>query len=172
MVVVRRWRFQQQDSATRWWRLFAAMALPCLRSTSIINELASARMNRTAVKGMNTKLMLEYIEQVIVPHKGEATQIMMDQLGVHKTAAVKQALEKAGLTVIYFPAKTSSSLSPCDNSFFHQMKSLYRDMEHNSAEEKEAAVEKAYRLVQPKNIVGYFRQCGLTLHNRNKKPNI
>ncbi len=135
----------------------------------IQHQRAAPTQGRVAIKGMNGKIMIEYINAIIALNVRPGDRIIMDQLGSHKTKAVKKRLEELGLTVEYFPAKTSSELSPCDNSFFHQMKNNYRKIPHTNAAEKKAAVLRAYEMVQPKNIVGYFRKCGLTLKHRNSK---
>ncbi len=133
-----------------------------------IQHHRASKQRGKAIKGMNGELMMEYIETVIAPNINGAKQIIMDQLGSHKMKKVVARLEELGLIVKFFPAKTSSRLSPCDNSFFHQYKSIYRDLDHSTPAKKKRAALAAYNMVRPENIVNYFKLCGLMLNRRNK----
>jgi transposase len=128
---------------------------------------ANKRRGIRAIKGMNKQFMLQWIEEVLAPSLTDEKILQMDGLGAHKNRLVVEKLESLGLQIEYTPTKAAKRLSPCDNSFFHEMKLKYRSIPHWTAEEKKAAVLKAYSLVPAKSICGYFRACNLTLKRRN-----
>ncbi len=51
----------------------------------------------------NGELFVAYIEQQVVPSLARGDVLIMDNLPVHKTAGVRNALEAAGITLLFLP---------------------------------------------------------------------
>jgi transposase len=73
---------------------------------------------------INGDLFLAYVEQVLVPTLTSGDIVIMDNLGSHKVAGVRQAIEAAGARVLYLPAY-SPDLNPIEMAFA-KLKALLR----------------------------------------------
>jgi transposase len=134
----------------------------------IQHQNANKKRKQKAVKGMNTMFMLKYIDEVLAPNKGDAQVILMDNLSCHHNGQVMEKIINLGLKLWFFPPNAATELSPCDNSFFREMRAIYRSMRHNTSKKMKESALKAYNLVRSKTIRSYFSQCELTLkHRRN-----
>src|SRR5438477_8781097 len=65
---------------------------------------------------VNGELFLAYVERVLVPELRPGQVVVMDNLGSHKAAGVRQAIEAAGGRVLYLPPY-SPDLNPIENAF-------------------------------------------------------
>lgn len=73
---------------------------------------------------VNGELFLAYVEQVLVPELQPGDTVIMDNLGSHKVAGVRQAIEASGAKLLYLPAY-SPDLNPIEMAFA-KLKSLLR----------------------------------------------
>jgi putative transposase len=65
---------------------------------------------------INGQTFLIYVTEVLVPTLTPRDIVVMDNLGSHKNIAVRQAIRKAGATVIFLP-KYSPDLNPIEQVF-------------------------------------------------------
>jgi len=65
-----------------------------------------------------------YVEQVLVPTLSPGDIVIMDNLGSHKGAGVRKAIEAAGAKLIYLPPY-SPDFNPIENAF-SKLKALLR----------------------------------------------
>ena len=92
----------------------------------------------------------------------------MDNLSCHHNGQVLEKIINLGLKAWFFPLSAAIELSPCDNSFFREMRAIYRSMHHDTNKKTKDSALKAYNLVSSKTIRSYFSQCELTFkHRRN-----
>ena len=76
---------------------------------------------------INGEIFLEWVRHHLVPTLQPGDVVVMDSLGVHKVASVREAIVAAGLRVIYLPA-CSPDLNPSDlvfSKFKWLLKSAY-----------------------------------------------
>ena len=73
---------------------------------------------------INGELFLAYVEQVLVPTLIGGDIIVMDNLGSHKVAGVRKAIEDAGARLLYLPSY-SPDLNPIELAFA-KLKALLR----------------------------------------------
>jgi len=73
---------------------------------------------------VNGELFLAYVEQVLVPTLINGDIVIMDNLGSHKVAGVRQAIEAAGARLLYLPPY-SPDLNPIELAFA-KLKALLR----------------------------------------------
>src|SRR4051794_17863098 len=52
---------------------------------------------------MNRAVFLAYVEQVLVPTLTSGDVVVMDNLAAHKAAGVRDAIERAGATLLFLP---------------------------------------------------------------------
>eukprot|EP00698_Gefionella_okellyi_P009072 TRINITY_DN2280_c0_g1_i1.p1 TRINITY_DN2280_c0_g1~~TRINITY_DN2280_c0_g1_i1.p1 ORF type:complete len:780 (+),score=195.82 TRINITY_DN2280_c0_g1_i1:467-2806(+) len=126
----------------------------------------------TAMKGMNSKAMQEYVAEFLraaVPGPNNPVALLMDNLSAHKDEAAYAALQNSGVTVIFFPPRMAVYLSPCDNRFFTHLKKLWYNFvaEVNvagkslSLPDKINAIGKIVKMVPASVVVSCFKTCGL-----------
>ena len=73
---------------------------------------------------INGELFLAYVEQVLVPTLTSGDIVVMDNLGSHKVAGVRKAIEAAGARLLYLPPY-SPDLNPIEQAFA-KLKALLR----------------------------------------------
>ena len=73
---------------------------------------------------MNGTTFLAYVEDVLVPTLKRGDIVIMDNVGVHKVAGVREAIEARGATLFYLPPY-SPDLNPIEQ-FFSKLKALLR----------------------------------------------
>lgn len=73
---------------------------------------------------INGEIFLAYVRRVLAPvlHPGDV--VIMDNLGSHKSAAVREAIEAAGAELRFLPPY-SPDLNPIENAF-SKLKALLR----------------------------------------------
>jgi len=73
---------------------------------------------------MNGTSFLAYVEDVLIPTLKRGDVVIMDNVGVHKVAGVREAIEARGVTLFYLPPY-SPDLNPIEQSF-SKLKALLR----------------------------------------------
>jgi hypothetical protein len=58
---------------------------------------------------INGAMFLAYVEQVLAPTLTAGDTVIMDNLGSHKVAGVREAIEAAGATLMYLPTYSPGS---------------------------------------------------------------
>jgi transposase len=101
-----------------------------------------------------------YIEQVLVPSLHPGQIVVMDNLNVHKNAAVRTALRQAGCYPLFLPSY-SPDFNPIELAF-SKIKAYLRRVGVRTQETLETAIGDALDLVTPEDAAGYFRHCGFT----------
>jgi transposase len=74
---------------------------------------------------INGEWFLAYVQQILVPTLSPGDVVVMDNLGSHKSKAVRQALRKAGAHLIFLPPY-SPDLNPIEMAWAW-IKKLLRD---------------------------------------------
>ena len=75
---------------------------------------------------INGEAFLAYVEQALVPTLRCGDIVIMDRLGSHKVAGVREAIEVAGARLLYLPPY-SPDLNPIEQAFA-KLKALLRAM--------------------------------------------
>jgi transposase len=65
---------------------------------------------------INGELFQAYVDQVLVPELRPGDVVVMDNLGSHKGAGVRAAIEAAGANLLYLPPY-SPDFNPIENAF-------------------------------------------------------
>ena len=73
---------------------------------------------------INGRSFLAYVEQCLVPELSPGDVVIMDNLGSHKSLAVRQAVRRAGAKLFFLPAY-SPDLNPIEQ-VFAKLKALLR----------------------------------------------
>jgi transposase len=125
--------------------------------------LAGLRNDRIAAPCLfdgpiNGERFLAYVEQVLVPVLKPGDIVVMDNLGSHKSKAVRHAIRKAGARLIFLP-KYSPDLNPIEQ-VFAKLKGLLRKAAARTVEAVTDAIGKLLELFTPKECANYLTNAG------------
>ncbi len=119
-------------------------------------------------QGMGEALILEgaadtlafevYIEQILAPSLRSGQIVIMDNLSIHQSARVRQAIEAKGCQLVFLPAY-SPDLSPIEEAF-SKLKAYLRRVEARTHDALFEAIADALLTVTAADARGWFTHCG------------
>src|SRR3954469_22107516 len=106
-------------------RLVAAVPHGHWRTTTFVGALRCNGLTAPLVidGAINGELFVAYVEQVLVPTLKPGDVVIMDNLRVHKMAAVRQAIEASHATLLFIPPY-SPDLNPIELAFSKRAKAI------------------------------------------------
>jgi transposase len=107
---------------------------------------------------INGETFLAYVEQSLVPTLVRGDVVIMDNLGSHKVAGVRQAIEAAGATLLYLPPY-SPDLNPIEQ-LFAKLKALLRKAAARTFAALTDAIAMALGAFTPRECANYFANAG------------
>ena len=131
------------------WRTTTVIA--ALRAEGIVAPLVLDG----AIDGQS---FLAYVGQFLAPALRPGDVVVMDNLGSHKVAGVREAVEAAGATLLYLPPY-SPDLNPVEQ-VFAKLKALLRSEAARTVEALWAAVGRLIACFSPAECVRYLAHCG------------
>jgi transposase len=102
-----------------------------------------------------------YVEKVLVPTLRPGEIVIMDNLGSHKSKAVRQLIREAGAKLFFLP-KYSPDLNPIEQ-VFAKLKHLLRRAAARSVEAICVAIGEILGAFTPDECANYFRNSGYAL---------
>jgi transposase len=99
-----------------------------------------------------------YVEQVLCPSLVQGDIVVADNLGAHKVAGVREAIERCGARLIYLPPY-SPDLSPIEKCW-SKIKTFLRAMKARTYEALEEAIEGAIATITESDALAWFAHCG------------
>ena len=105
---------------------------------------------------INGELFLAYVERILVPTLAPDDVVILDNLGSHKSKAVRKAIRAAGAKLIFLP-KYSPDLNPIEQ-VFAKLKTLLRKAAARTVDAISAAIGQ---------LLGHFtsQECANYLNN-------
>jgi transposase len=99
-----------------------------------------------------------YVEQVLGPTLVAGDVVIMDNLGAHKVAGIREAIEQRGAQVIYLPPYSPdlSPIEPC----WSKVKTALRKAKARTREALESALEHVLSTVTAVDAQHWFAHCG------------
>lgn len=107
---------------------------------------------------MNGPTFLAYAEQVLVPVLVPGDIVVMDNLPAHKIGGVREAIEKAGATLLFLPPY-SPDFNPIEMAF-SKLKALLRKAAARTVDELWSAVAGCLSAFKPDECSRYFQAAG------------
>jgi transposase len=101
---------------------------------------------------------LAWGEQFLAPTLSTGDTVVADNLGSHKVAGVREAIEARGASLLYLPPH-SPDLNPIELAF-SKLKRLLRAAAARTADALEAAIGAALGQFTPAECASYLRHCG------------
>ncbi len=107
---------------------------------------------------INGQAFQAYVDQVLVPELREGDIVVMDNLGSHKGASVRAAIEAAGAQLLYLPPY-SPDFNPIENAF-SKLKALPRTAAQRTVEGLWSAIGRCLNRFTPSECANYFQAAG------------
>ncbi len=107
---------------------------------------------------INGRAFQAYIDQVLVPELRPGDVVVMDNLGSHKGAGVRAAIEKAGASLLYLPPY-SPDFNPIENAFA-KLKALLRKAAERTVEGLWTKIGELLSAFSPDECANYFAAAG------------
>lgn len=141
-------------------RLFASIPHGHWRTTTFVAGLRLGGLDAPMVIDgpMNGEAFVAYVEQVLVPALGPGDVVVMDNLGCHKNAGVRAAIEAAGAELRFLPAY-SPDFNPIENAFA-KLKALLRKAAARTRDVLWGEVGRILDLFTPEECANYFTAAG------------
>ena len=98
-----------------------------------------------------------YVEHFLAPTLGEG-QVVMDNLGVHRSKRIRQLIEARGAELVYVPSY-SPEMNPIEQAF-SKIKNILRKLGARTHEALLEAMEEALSEITPADAAGWFGHCG------------
>jgi transposase len=146
--------------AARGQRLVAAVPHGHWKTSTFIAALRDGGLIAPGVfeGAINGELFLAYVEQVLVPTLRAGDMVIMDNLGSHKLADVRAAIEGAGAQLVFLPAY-SPDLNPIEQ-VFAKLKAVLRAKALRSVDALWAALGHIADAVTPAECASYLKNVG------------
>jgi transposase len=107
---------------------------------------------------INGRAFQAYVDQVLVPELRPGDVVVMDNLGSHKGAGVRSAIEKAGASLLYLPPY-SPDFNPIENAFA-KLKALLRKAAERTVESLWTKIGDLLPAFSPAECANYFAAAG------------
>ncbi len=107
---------------------------------------------------INGESFLAYVRKVLVPSLRAGDVVIMDNLGSHKSVAVREAIEAAGAELRFLPPY-SPDFNPIENAFA-KLKALLRKVAARTRDALWAAVAGAIEAFARPECANYFTAAG------------
>ena len=107
---------------------------------------------------INGEIFRVYVERVLAPTLGPGDIVIMDNLGSHKGAGVRAAIEAAGAELRFLPPY-SPDFNPIENAF-SKLKALLRKAVARTRDALWTAVADALDAFSPTECANYFTAAG------------
>ncbi|MFZ6765225.1 IS630 family transposase [Pseudoroseomonas sp. WGS1072] len=146
--------------ARRGQRLRAAIPHGHWKTTTFIAGLRNSGMVAPMVLDgpINGAAFQAYVDQVLVPELAPGDIVIMDNLGSHKGAGVRAAIEAAGASLLYLPPY-SPEFNPIENAFA-KLKASLRKAAERSVEDLWNAIGRIIDTFTPTECTNYFAAAG------------
>jgi len=107
---------------------------------------------------INGQCFRAYVEQVLVPALKPGDIVVMDNLGSHKSRAVRDAINAAGARLWFLP-KYSPDLNPIEQTFA-KLKHWMRQAQKRSADDIWPHLGYLVATIKPDECANYFENAG------------
>ena len=113
---------------------------------------------------INGERFRAYVEQFLAPTLGEGDIVIMDNLGSHRVAGIKNAIENKGATLLYLPPY-SPDLNPIEQ-VFAKLKSILRKTAARTVDALWNAIGRTIDDFSPQECSNYLANAGYRASNR------
>jgi transposase len=109
----------------------------------------------------DTSVLVCFIREVLAPRLRRGDLLVMDNLAVHKTLSVREAVRQAGARPLYLPPY-SPDFSPIEQCW-SKLKAGLRKAKARTREALSGALTEGFAAVTQQDAKNWFRHCGYAL---------
>lgn len=151
---------RQYGRAPRGQRLRMSVPHGHWKTTTFVGALRLTGMVAPMVLDgpINGLAFQAYIDQVLVPELKAGDVVVIDNLGSHKGAGVRAAIEAAGARLLYLPPY-SPDFNPIENAFA-KLKALLRKAAERTVEGLWTKIGELLPAFTPRECANYFAAAG------------
>lgn len=144
----------------RGQRLVAAVPHGHWKTTTFLAALRQDRITAPLVLDgpINGDAFRAYVEQMLAPTLAPGDIVIMDNLGSHKVAGIRTAIEARGAYLLYLPPY-SPDLNPIEQ-VFAKLKALLRKAAARTVDALWAAIGQLLDRFPAPECANYFRNAG------------
>lgn len=113
-------------------------------------------------------LFLQWVREWLLPGVTRGTTLVLDNLSVHRSPAVRQAVEAAGCFLLFLPAY-SPDFNPIEHVFAH-LKTHLRNVAARTPEGVLEAIGTGFTQLTPDQIRACYAHCGYPLPDEPSQP--
>lgn len=133
-------------------------------NVTMLGALSSAGV--TALMTVNGatdgEIFLVFVREVLAPTPSAGDAVIWDNLGAHRSQAVREAVEARGAKLSFLPPY-SPDMNPIERCW-SKIKMLLRATKARTREALEAAIMRALATVTESVALAWFEHCGYTLN--------
>jgi transposase len=157
---------RRHGRARRGQRLVAAVPHGHWKTSTLVAALRHDRITAPCVfdGAINGARCLAYVEQALAPTLRPGDLVIMDNLGAHKVAGVRAAIEARGACLLYLPPY-SPDLNPIEQAFA-KLKTLLRTAAKRTVDALCHAIGHALDAFSPAECARYLAHAGYAPSNR------
>ena len=146
--------------ARRGERLRVAVPHGHWKTTTFIAGLRNSGMIAPMVLDgpINGELFQDYVDQVLVPELAPGEIVVMDNLGSHKSAGVRTAIEAVGASLVFLPPY-SPDFNPIENAFA-KLKAMLRKAAARTVDALWIVIGRTIETFSPRECANYFAAAG------------
>ena len=111
---------------------------------------------------VDREVFLAYVREVLAPTLSKGDIVVMDNLGAHRVAGVREAIEAKGARVEYLPPY-SPDFNPIEKCW-SKIKTYLRRAKARAREALEAAFKEALLQITEADARAWFMHCGYPVH--------
>jgi transposase len=108
------------------------------------------------------EVFLAFVREVLTPTLRPGDIVVLDNLGAHRSAAARKAIEARGAQLVFLPPY-SPDLNPIERCW-SKIKTALRAAKARTREALEAAIKQAITTVTESDARAWFKHCGYVLH--------
>jgi transposase len=133
------------------------------RATTLVAALTPGglRAPLTRLGALDSAGFTAYVRDVLCPSLRPGQVVVLDNLSIHKAAAVRQAIEAARCTLLFLPPY-SPDFAPIELAFA-KLKAALRAAGARTHEALHAAITTAAGRITAADARGFFQHCGYSL---------
>jgi transposase len=109
----------------------------------------------------NSEVFLIYLDKVLCPSLHSGQTVVMDNLNVHRAAAVRQRIEARECQLVFLPPY-SPDFNPIEEAF-SKLKHYLRRAKARTRERLEGAIDEASQRITAQDARHWFTHCGFAV---------
>ena len=119
------------------------------------------RASMTVEGAATTEVFLTYLDRVLCPRLHAGQIVVMDNLNVHRAAAVRERIEARACQRVFLPAY-SPDFNPLEEAF-SKFKTYLRRAKARTRDRLENAIDEALQRITAQDARHWFTHCGFAL---------